>query len=88
MAAACAPAKRFKALLKINSLSYTMQDDRGRDLVHYAAANEDKGVMEFLVELGADTTLLDKRGMSPLHLACKHGRGETAVLLLGAVCGA
>ncbi|EGD75621.1 hypothetical protein PTSG_06688 [Salpingoeca rosetta] len=84
VASACTSAARFKKLLQINSLNYSVHDDYARTLLHFAAANEDEGVAEFLLSLGESPVVTDKQLATPLHLAAKHGRPKTAVLLLEA----
>lgn len=84
VAAACAPLSRFQELLQLNSLSYVISDSFGRNLVHFAAANEDPDVLSYLLSLGADPTAVDKASLTPMHLAAKFGRATNLCNLIQA----
>lgn len=56
-------------------------DVMGRTLLHYAAAegNEYKATFKSI----ASSNVMDIRGLTPLHYACKYGHTEMAELLVG-----
>jgi ankyrin repeat protein len=45
------------------------RDDRGRTALHVSSACGHVGVVQCLLALGADPTICDARGNTPLHLA-------------------
>lgn len=48
----------------------TLADNDGRKLVHYAAANVNEEVLEFLLNKRAEANDADMRGMTPMMIAC------------------
>ena len=45
-----------------------------RNLVHYAAANENPDILEFLIKSGADPNEFDSRKTTPLMIAAELGK--------------
>jgi lysophospholipase len=56
-------------------------DDKDRTLLHIAATEGHVMITEFLLANGANTSVVDKIGDSPLHNALDHGHFEVASLL-------
>lgn len=54
----------------------------GRTAAHQAALNGGPGVLRALLEGGADFSVRDHKGLSPLHLSVRSGHCEAAELLL------
>ncbi|MEM1337926.1 MAG: ankyrin repeat domain-containing protein [Bacteroidota bacterium] len=49
----------------------TIQDDRGRSLLHWAVACDQKEVVEFLITKGITTNSRDNEGRTPLYMAVR-----------------
>lgn len=50
--------------------------------IHYAAANESSGCVEFLIKKGVDVREGDNTKTTPLMLACLYGRLHNLELLI------
>lgn len=57
-------------------------DNRGRKLIHFAAAAESSEPLTYLLDSGADVEVFDNKNNLPLHLAAKFGRSDNIKLLL------
>ena len=57
-----------------NTTNYNVSDSILRKPIHYAAAAENSTDLDVLCRYGADVRDLDKFKMSPLLIACYHGR--------------
>ena len=62
--------------------SVTAIDDHGSTPLHYAAAREEEGLIEFLVKEGAKVDAVDNWGRTPLHIAVLHGKTQRAKELI------
>jgi len=71
----------LKALLKQMPM-FSMPDHQRKNLVHYAAANENGEVMKFLLQNGADPNELDAQRITPLMIACRLGKLEVVRVIL------
>lgn len=60
----------------------TLADNDGRKLVHYAAANVNEEVLEFLLNKRAEANDADMRGMTPMMIACQMGRSKIVGMLI------
>ncbi|GEM_PF-1881241 len=58
------------------------EDDLQRRPVHFAAYNGSTGILEMLVESGAEVRVRDADGLTPLHLCAHMGYDEVVRLLL------
>lgn len=58
----------------LNHATINTQDFRGRSLLHWAVACQDKEVFDFLVDRGIETELLDNDDATPLHIAVQFNR--------------
>lgn len=60
-----------------------MKPDRaGRTLLHYAALDNDVGMIAALLDDGADPNAADRQGFTPLHFAAQQWSIEAAQILL------
>lgn len=57
------------------------QDEDGRTALHFASANGRIEVVQELLKLGADASLVDKKGLMPLDSAQRGGHSGIALLL-------
>jgi ankyrin repeat protein len=57
-------------------------DGIGWRALHYAAA--DPGMVEALLKAGANPSIADSNGLTPLHIACMRGKLESVKLLVAA----
>jgi ankyrin repeat protein len=57
-------------------------DGKGRDLIHYAAANKNPDILEFLIQKRQIINNADNEGLTPMMVACKLGRIKSVQLLL------
>ena len=57
-------------------------DGRHSTPLHFAAGYNRVGVVEFLLQNGADVHAKDKGGLVPLHNACSYGHYEVTELLV------
>ncbi|MEU7630335.1 ankyrin repeat domain-containing protein [Nocardia sp. NPDC049220] len=60
------------------------RDEFGRIALHYAAADEDPGLVAQLLGRGQDPNDRDRDGHTPLHLAAQYDDAEVLGLLLDA----
>ncbi|MCR5612421.1 ankyrin repeat domain-containing protein [Treponema sp.] len=74
--------KYFEEAVLSRNLSLTMED--GQTPLHFAAIRNHKGIIDFLLASGADTSSQDINGSTPLHEACRHGNVDIARALLEA----
>lgn len=57
-------------------LATTVSDTDGRTLLHHAMqGGGDEACTQILVDAGADVTVVDHEGRTPLHLLCEHKTG-------------
>lgn len=68
-------------LLRHAALDPAKQDDHGRTPMHWAAAGGQLRAFEYF-RARTDVTLLDREGLSVLHLAAQHGHHEVVESLL------
>lgn len=57
------------------------QDTWGSTPTHIASKHNSINVLQKLIELGADLSIVDKNGYLPLHTACYYGNNEIIKLL-------
>lgn len=57
-------------------------DGKGRDLIHYAVANKNPDILEFLIQKRQIINNADNEGLTPMMIACKLGRIKSVQLLL------
>lgn len=50
--------------------------------LHVACKKDLHTLLGFLLHVGADPTIADKKGETPLHIACKHGHNKCVEILL------
>eukprot|EP01130_Rhizamoeba_saxonica_P014344 TRINITY_DN6260_c0_g1_i1.p1 TRINITY_DN6260_c0_g1~~TRINITY_DN6260_c0_g1_i1.p1 ORF type:complete len:1214 (-),score=247.54 TRINITY_DN6260_c0_g1_i1:28-3669(-) len=73
----------LKRILKQNIKAYRIKDRDGRSSIHYAAACNNSQPIEFLLnKTKVDPNATDKKGITPLMIAAKHGKSEVAKTLL------
>lgn len=59
------------------------KNERGRSLIHIAAAKGHLNIVKFLVENGADVNLMEKiHNLRPLHFASRYGHLKVVMFLL------
>ncbi len=63
---------------------FSLQNDKGRTLLHYAAKHNLTDVINYLLEKDVDKDLQDKYNKTPLYLASQHQANEAVKLLLDA----
>ncbi|KAK3233716.1 hypothetical protein CYMTET_55999 [Cymbomonas tetramitiformis] len=51
----------------------TWQNKKGRTLIHLAVLDKNKQMFDYWLKQGISVQIMDKDGMSPLHLACQLG---------------
>lgn len=66
-------AALLKCLLHLHDPSFDTQDRSGRTALSYACERNSYRALELLLEVGANSTLKDHTGMTPLHHAMKAG---------------
>ncbi|XP_022096541.1 serine/threonine-protein phosphatase 6 regulatory ankyrin repeat subunit B-like [Acanthaster planci] len=73
-----------KILEKLMSIlpEYAIEDDYGLRPIHYAAACEGSGPLEFLLKRGVNPEEKHKGGVTPLMIASKRGRAQNVEVLL------
>jgi tankyrase len=73
-----------KKIVNLNSHIVNCRDLDGRHStpLHFAAGYNRVGVVEFLLNNGADVHAKDKGGLVPLHNACSYGHYEVTELLV------
>ncbi|KAL9109444.1 MAG: hypothetical protein Q9227_005952 [Pyrenula ochraceoflavens] len=64
---------RIIALLLSHGGDPALQDEKGRNSLHYAASTGSIGVMHALIATGVDVNIRDQRGMTALHHAAEFG---------------
>ena len=57
-------------------------DGKGRDLIHYAVANRNPDILEFLIQKRQIINNTDNEGITPMMIACKLNRIKSVQLLL------
>jgi ankyrin repeat protein len=60
----------------------SVADDDQRKLIHYAAAAKSTEPMKFLLKNGANLEDVDSAGVTPLMLACQHGRVDNVRFII------
>jgi ankyrin repeat protein len=56
---------------------------QNNSILHFAAANGDRALVNQLIEAGSLVDLLDEEGRTPLITAAMHGNKQTCLFLLG-----
>lgn len=69
------------SLIKLHPI-FSLPDKNRRNLIHYAAANENPEIIKFLLKNGSDPNELDSMRLTPLMIACKLGKIEVVKALL------
>ena len=72
----------MKAFIEALGTTIKETDETGASLLHHAAANNQVGVMQYLIDSGIDLNAVDQDGNTPLHLAVANGHVDAAHLLL------
>jgi ankyrin repeat protein len=57
-------------------------DRNGNTLLHFAAAGDNVALIDSLIKCGLEINAQNKLGQTPLHIAYKHGKLETSLLLI------
>jgi ankyrin repeat protein len=87
-------AARFGLASVVDSLSITVPDDitkaddKGATPLHAAAIGGVEGVVDFLLEKGASTAIVDAFGKTPMHYAKENGNGGIFGTLFERFCKA
>lgn len=68
-------------ILEINPNQVNAVDNDGSSALHFAASNDNEEVTRLLLEFGADQTMINKKGTSVYHFACRKGVTATLDLL-------
>jgi hypothetical protein len=71
-------------LLSIGSIDMDAADDKGRSLLHLAAAHGLLPIVDRLIAKGAQVNKVNSRGSTPLHSAIQQGHDEVARRLVQA----
>jgi ankyrin repeat protein len=71
----------LKQMLKICP-TFSLPDKNRRNLVHYAAANENGEIIKFLVQNGCDPNELDGQRKTPLMVASDLGKLDVVLTLI------
>jgi ankyrin repeat protein len=81
---------RVKYLVQSNPRAVNVGDEFGITPLHFAAINNQREVVEYLIAQGALINTRTHKGITPLYGACSEGRKEIAALLIarGAVVNA
>jgi hypothetical protein len=75
---------RLRALIRHQTHKINTTDSDGCSMLHRASQFNRSGVVQYLLELGADTQLRDRSGRSALHIAAMFGQHQSISLLLDA----
>ncbi len=75
---------RIIALLLSHGANPGLQDDRGRNCLHYAPSTGDVRVTQMLIDSGIDVNIADQKGMTALHHAAEFGDLEILRTLIQA----
>ncbi|PSS27009.1 ADP-ribosylation factor GTPase-activating protein [Actinidia chinensis var. chinensis] len=70
------------AKLSLNSSKLAVEDLEGCSLLHLACETADIGMLELLLQYGANINALDSRGQTPLHRCILGGKATFVKLLL------
>jgi ankyrin repeat protein len=81
---------RVKSLVQSNPRAVNVGDEFGITPLHFAAINNHRDVVEYLLAQGGLVNTRTHKGITPLYGACSEGRKEIAALLIakGAVVNA
>jgi ankyrin repeat protein len=71
-----------KALVEKTPGLVGASDGQGQTLLHYAAYGRDAGLIEFLIDKGADPEAKNAEAETALHIAAANDRAETVAALL------
>lgn len=74
--------EQVRTLLQKNSVLLNTRGEYGQSPIMQAAISRQPGIFKFLLEQGADVSLLDKEGFSPLQALAYTGERELAELLI------
>lgn len=66
-------AEILKHVLNI-TMEFNYKDQQQRKLVHYAAACQGSGPLEYLISIGQSLHEVDQYKMTPFMIACRYGR--------------
>lgn len=80
-AASRGDAKGVQIFIQLPGISVDFQDGKGRTALHYAAEKGLEGLAEALLNKGANRTITDSAGDTPLTLA-EHNNHKDIVALL------
>jgi len=70
----------IRALLSLEDVNTTERD--GTTALHWAARNDDREVVELLLDAGANPQAVNRYGVFPLHVACINGNADILEMLL------
>ncbi|CAB0032321.1 unnamed protein product [Trichogramma brassicae] len=81
----------LETFLKINKeinqlVHVNVQNNKGKTPLHLALRMNRKKVAERLLRIGADPTLADEDGSTPLHIICEYGNSDDLLKLFFKVC--
>ncbi|CAB0041378.1 unnamed protein product [Trichogramma brassicae] len=62
------------------------RDKLGNTPLHLALANQRRGSTELLLKRGADPTLVNEKGETPLHIVCKGDKDDDLIELFFKIC--
>jgi ankyrin repeat protein len=69
----------MRRLVKIG-VSINTVDEDGRIPLHYVCKNGNVEAALYLIELGSNTAIKDKKGFTPLELALKHKHTDMTLI--------
>lgn len=72
----------FQKMVTKEPWKLTLQDNRGRQPLHFAAMKNQLPIIEYILQKGADLNCQDDAGNTPMHLAVENEAVEAIELLL------